>query len=83
MINGETLQKVSSSPVCEYDSRPITAARRKLKIEGGNKPETRYFGFHSGFGFIERILYPYNSVIAGDKIFFGHTYVVLYRLFND
>lgn len=80
MINGEMPRKVSVGAVCEYDSGPITAARRKLKIEGANKPETRYFGFHGGF--IERILYPYSPVMAGDKIFFGHTYVALYRLFN-
>lgn len=82
VINGETPRKVSASAVCECDSGPITAARRKLKVEGANKPETRYFGFHSGFGFIERILYPYSSVIAGDKISFGYTYVILYRLLD-
>lgn len=59
-----------------YDSGPITAAQRKLKIEGANKPKTRYFGFCSGFGSVERILYPYSSVIASNKIFFGYLYVV-------
>lgn len=47
MINGEMPRKVGA--VCEYDSGPITAARRKLKIEGANKPETRYFGFYGDF----------------------------------
>lgn len=82
MINGKKSRKVSANAICEYDSGPITAAQRKLKIEGANKPETRYFGFRSGFGSVERILYPYSSVIASNKIFFGYTYVSSVQYWN-
>lgn len=54
MINGEMPRKISASAVCEYDSGPITAARRKLKIEGANKLDT----LNSIAALEKRILYP-------------------------